>query len=238
MTMITAFTPLMYPQVAPQTIIEDYTFQSGIHISAKTVPEVFDGMKTLKAEHGAWWVATSEVQTLRDARGWMWVRTEVPSVGGHQFRDNISRQIIGPMTDTLRNIHLAGAGETNYWAFGPLSRLPKIYLSSTRPHSNIPYRITNLYTAPILNRRVASWSVETLTIAEQIDSDLANYKGSVIPRLALAFHSFTTLSAINSSTVSGRNSRLQMAVSALETFYIAPIAVSYTHLTLPTNREV
>ncbi len=220
MPLVTVFVPLMHVQVAPPIDLCDYAFQIGAQISTRKPTEVWDAIEILKRPDSFRWTTDIELNSLVAARGWLWVQQEIEHAAGYEFRELIAERLVRPIGTLLKCIHLSGAGENTHWAFGSFQDIWRIYVETGFVHANNPFRIERLHSLPTTN--TAAWSSARMSTAEELLSALTSYEGLPIPRLALAFNSYITLAGLHPTEVVERNLRFQIAITALETFYIAP----------------
>lgn len=223
---VTVFVPLMHVQVAPPTVLCDFVFQSGAELSTKQPTAVANAIASLKLPDPLRWVADIELNSLGAARGWLWVQQDIEHAPGHEFRNQIMTRLVTPLSTLLNCIHLTGAGENTHWAFGAFQHIWRMYVASGFTPADLPFRIRRLHSAQTEMATVA-WSPERMSTGDELRRDLRSYAGPLIPRLALAFHSFLTLAGLDPTKLVERNLRLQIAISALETFYIAPTEKNY-----------
>jgi len=204
---------------AGRTDIDNYDFHCGAKIRIGVPEPVETGLNgIIEANH----VSQTERWQFRLARAWLWIESnEIPGgLSGPRNEYAICSELAGTVWTLRWLIDLAGAGENDFWRNGNIMHCAGPYAFSRDlqiPWS--PPRRHFIYSPPSYTQRMASWSEERLNAADRIQRSFERDNGETIPRLALANNLKSALTTYPARDVA---IRFAMAVTAMETLFIAP----------------
>jgi hypothetical protein len=214
LTSTVAFTPILNGGVKA---LPDYEFKCGVKLSATQVPAALD--RAIKSLDSNEFVAPIECSSLVAAGGCLWIESNFQPQRSRDATPEITR-----LTYILRNvlwcIYLHPFGENGYWANTKITNCAVYVHGPFNSPIDAPRRFPFMFGVPNGEQGTTTgWSLDTLKSADKLMVSLESYP-HVVPRVSLAGHIHRMMASVEVRQFSPV--RLQLAVTALETFYIAP----------------
>jgi hypothetical protein len=167
-------------------------------------------------------VSRWEAEHFVAARGWLWVQ-RVDDRIDEQLWDYIQTyRLAEELQVFLACAQLVGCGENDYWrTAGQIEAcgIYRVWQDEKQMRVLPPIRFNFRFGHPAASDFEPQWNREKLEIAGELHPVVRQFEGANMPRLWMAFRIWNVLCTLLPAQVF---IRFQLAISALETFYIRP----------------